>query len=154
LWAKPGDDAARLYITANCGFSVAAAGLVPSAAHDAAIYLSYHLKEDGSLLSFPHAHWLATALWQMQGMTDEAGKGLEYLRGVLPNLSAGNLAWMVLALQQGGVPAGHATVASALDRLVELREPDGHWPSDEGADNAVHITIEAIKALQSDVESR
>jgi hypothetical protein len=148
LWARPGDDAARLYVTANCGFWVAATGLVPSAAHDAATYLSYHLKVDGSLPSFPHAHWLSTALWQMQGMTDEVGKGLEYLRGILPNLSAGNLAWMVLALRQGGVPAGHGTIATALDRLVELREPDGHWPSDEGADNAVHVTIEAIKALR------
>jgi hypothetical protein len=127
---------------------------VPSAAHDAATYLSYHLKEDGSLPSFPHAHWLSTALWQMQGMADEAGKGLEHLRSIVRNLSAGNLAWMVLALRQGGVPAGHATVAAAMDRLVKLREPDGHWPSDEGADNAAHVTIEAIKALRWGDEPR
>ncbi len=148
IWAKPGDAAARLYVTANCGFWVAATGLVPSAAHDAATYLSYHLKEDGSLPSFPHAHWLSIALWQLQSMTDEAEKGLAYLRGVLPKLSAGNLAWMALALCQGGIPAGNDTVVAALEQLAALREPEGHWPSDEGADNAVHVTVEAIKALQ------
>jgi hypothetical protein len=148
LWARPGDAAARLYVTANCGFWLAATGLVPPAAHDAATYLSFHLNEDGSLPSFPHAHWLATALWQRQGMTDEAAKGLAYLRGRAPALSAGNLAWMILALREGGVPADNESVRAALARLVELRDPAGHWPSDEGADNAAHVTIEAIRALQ------
>jgi hypothetical protein len=148
LWARPGDDAARLYVTANCGFWVAATGLVPPAAHDAATYLSFHLREDGSLPSFPHAHWLATALWQRQGMADEAAKGLVYLRGRVPELSAGNLAWMILALREGGVPAEDETVRAALDRLIALRDPAGHWPSDEDADNAAHVTIETIRALQ------
>lgn len=148
LWAKPGDDAARLYVTANCGFWLAVTGLVPPAAHDAATYLSFHLNEDGSLPSFPHAHWLATALWQRQGMTDEAAKGLAYLRSRAPELSAGNLAWMILALREGGVAAEHETVRAALVRLVALRDPAGHWPPDEGAGNAAHVTIETIKALK------
>jgi hypothetical protein len=148
LWAKPGDDAARLYITANCGFWAAATGLVPAAAHDAATYLSFHLSVNGSLPSFPHAHWLATALWQRQGMTDEAAKGLGYLRGRVPDLSAGNLAWMIIALREGGVPAEDETLVAALDRLVALRDPAGYWPSDEGAENAAHVTVESIRALQ------
>jgi hypothetical protein len=148
LWAKPGDAAAGLYVTANCGFWVAVTGLVPAAAHDAALYLSFHLGEDGGLPSFPHAHWLATALWQQQGMADEAGKGLAYLGRRVPELSAGNLAWLVIALRTGGVDAGEETVSAALERLVALRDPAGYWPSDEGADNAVHVTVEAIKAMQ------
>jgi hypothetical protein len=148
IWAAPGDQAAGLYVTANCAFWVAMTGLVPSAAHDAATYLSFHLGEDGALPSFPHAHWLATAVWQHQGMTDEAGKGLSHLLGRVPVLSAGNLAWMIIALRQGGVAAEHETVGAALDRLLELRDPAGHWPTDEGADNAAHVTIEAIRALQ------
>lgn len=148
IWARPGDVAANLYVTANCGFWVARTGLVPSAAHDAATYLSFHLGQDGGLPSFPHAHWLAVALWAQQGMSDEAGKGLAYLSGRVPALSAGNLAWMIIALRQAGVAAGHETVIAALDRLIVLRDPAGHWPSDEGADNAVHVTIEAILSLQ------
>jgi hypothetical protein len=84
----------------------------------------------------------------MQDMADEAGKGLAYLRGRAPDLSAGNLAWMILALREGGVPSEHETIRAALIRLIALRDPAGHWPSDEGADNAAHVTIEAIKALR------
>lgn len=148
LWAKPGDDAAGLYVTANCGFWVAVTGLVPTAAHDAALYLSFHLAEDGSLPSFPHAHWLATALWQQQGMADEAGKGLAYLRRRVADLSPGNLAWLIIALRLGGVAASEDTVSVALGRLIALRDPATHWPADEGAGNAAHVNVEAIKALQ------
>lgn len=148
VWAVPGDEAAGLYVTANCAFWVAMTGLVPSAAHDAAMYLSFHLGETGALPSFSQTHWLATAVWQHQGMTDEAQKSLHYLRGIVDDLSAGNLAWMVMALRQGGVRADDETVRIALGRLVELRDEAGHWPSDEGADNSAHVTIEAIRALK------
>ena len=148
IWAQPDDVAAGLYVTANCGFWVGMTGLVPSAAHDAATYLSFHLGADGALPSFPHTHWLATALWQRLGMSDEAEKGLGNLRGRVADLSAGNLAWLILALAKGGVAAGHPTVTAALDQLVARRDPAGHWPSDEGADNAAHVTVEAIQALQ------
>ena len=99
-------------------------------------------------ISFPQAHWLAAALWRMQGMHDEAANALAYLQKRVPELSAGNLAWMILALREGGLPAADETVRAALIRMVELRDPAGHWPSDEGAGNAVHVTIEAIKSLQ------
>lgn len=148
IWAVPGDTAAGLYITANCAYWVAMTGLVPSAARDAATYLSFHLGENGALPSFAHTHWLATAVWRHQAMDDEAAKGLAYLRKQIPVLSAGNLAWMILALRQGGVAATKSTVSAAVDRLIELRDPGGHWPTDEGADNTAHVTVEAIHALQ------
>ena len=55
---------------------------------------------------------------------------------------------MILALRQGGVPADDGTVGVAMERLIELRDPAGHWPADEGSDNAAHVTVEAIKALK------
>jgi len=148
IWAKPDDLAARLYVTAHCAFWTAMTGLVPSATHDAAIWLSFHLDESGRLLSFPHTHWLAAAVWRHEDMKDETGKSLAYLRTLVPELSAGNLAGVILALRQGGVPADDGTVGAAIERLIELRDPAGHWPADEGSDNAAHVTIEAIKALQ------
>ena len=81
-------------------------------------------------------------------MKDETGKSLAYLGALVPELSAGNLAGVILALRQGGVPADDGTVGAAIERLIELRDPAGHWPADEGSDNAAHVTIEAIKALQ------
>ena len=147
-WAQPGETAARLYLTANCGFWAAVTGLVPTAARDAAAYLSYHLRAEGELPSFLQTHWLAAALWQQRGLVDEVGKTLGYLAGQARELSAGNLAWMVVALREGGVPAADAAVVAALDRLLAWRDPAGYWPSDEGIENSVHVTIEALKALQ------
>ncbi len=98
--------------------------------------------------SFMQTHWLAAGLWQQRGMTDEAGKTLRYLAGRVGELSAGNLAWLVIALREGGVPAADATVRAGLDRLLALRDPSGHWPSDEGIENSVHVTIEALYALR------
>lgn len=147
-WAQPDDTAARLYLTANCGFWTAVTGLVPTAARDAAAYLSYHVREDGALPSFLQTHWLSAALWQQRGLADEAGKTLGYLAAQAGDLSAGNLAWMVVALREGGVPAADAAVTAALDHLLALRLPEGHWPSDEGIENSVHVTVEALKALQ------
>jgi len=147
-WAAPGETDARLYLTANCGFWVAMTGLVPAAARDAASYLSYHVREDGQLPSFLQTHWLAAALWQQRGLVDEATKTLAHLATRLDDLSAGNLAWLIIALREGGVPAADAAVSGALDRLVALRDPAGHWPSDEGIENSVHVTIEALKSLQ------
>jgi hypothetical protein len=147
-WAQPGDTAARLYLTANCGFWAAVTGLVPTAARDAAAYLSYHLREDGELPSFLQAHWLAAALWQQRGLVDEAAKTLGYLAARVGDLSAGNLAWLIIALREGGVPAADAAVSGALEQLLARRDPAGHWPSDEGIENSAHVTVEALKALQ------
>ena len=67
-WATPGDLAARLYLTANCGW-----WLINGMAHGergyedeaarAGAYLEGHQAEDGSLPSFLQTHWLAAALW-------------------------------------------------------------------------------------------
>lgn len=148
VWASPGDQAARLYLTANCGFWVAMSGFVPSAARDAAVYLADHQNAEGELPSFLQTQWLAAALWQRLEMTTEVNKALGYMHGRLFDLSAGNLAWMVIALHRGGVAPAHATIAGALDRLAVLRDTAGNWPSDEGATNAVHVTIEALLAFQ------
>jgi hypothetical protein len=55
---------------------------------------------------------------------------------------------MIIALGESGVGADNSAVAVALERLLALRDTAGHWPADEGADNAVHVTIEAIRSLQ------
>ena len=55
---------------------------------------------------------------------------------------------MIVALREGGVPTADAAIVAALDRLLALRDPAGHWPSDEGIENSVHVTIESLKALQ------
>lgn len=147
VWAKPGDLAATLYLTANCAFWLSLTGLVPPAVRDAAAFLAGHLDEEGALPSFAQAHWLAAVVWRHEEMTAEADRALAHLRDLVPSLSAGNLAWLLLALGQGGFSRENETMRAVAERLWALRDPVGRWPSDEAADNAVHVTIEAIHGL-------
>lgn len=146
-WAKPGDTAAKLYLTANCGFWMATlAGSEDG--KQAADYLQTHLTVSGRLPSFLHAHWLAGALWYSAGLTAVAESVFTYLQQErLPELSPANLAWLIVTLRRAAVPTTHPLIQSAAARLAEQQEPDGRWPGDDGPDWNVHTTLEALRAL-------
>lgn len=146
-WARPGDQAARLYLTANCGFWLAHSGLMPSAAAAAAVYLGDQLDDEGRLPSFMQSQWLAAALWQLTGNQTMAERSLAYLQTRLGELPAANLAWLLVALRLGGVPAEHPVVVAAAEQLERLSLDSGVWPGEEGLDNGVHVTLEALRAL-------
>jgi hypothetical protein len=148
FWARPGDPEARLYLTANAGYWLARTRLVPSGARDAAVFLASRTIDAGRLPSFSQTHWLAAALWHSQGMTDEATGALDHLIGQIPDMSAGNLAWLLIAFDGGGIPHDHPVALAAAERLRGLRLPDGSWQEDEAAGNAVHVTLEALRALK------
>ena len=38
-------------------------------------------------------------------------------------------------------------VAEALRNLETLQQPDGRWPSEDGAGQDVHTTLESLRAL-------
>src|SRR5262245_31688060 len=85
LWARPGELAPRLYLTANCGWWLANASLggafvtTDEAAKRAGAYLERHLAQDGMFPSFLHAHWLAAGLWIRLGRDDLSQSVLDYL---------------------------------------------------------------------------
>lgn len=148
FWAAPGDPQARLYLTANAGYWLAASGHGPAGARDAARYLDAQRGESGRLASFNQTHWLAAGLWQRLGMVEAAGSSLDALAEQLPDLSAGNLAWMLITLLSSGVPANQPVVEAALARLEVLRTAEGYWPEDEEAGNSAHVTLEALRAMK------
>lgn len=76
-WVKPGDVAARLYLTANCSFWLAMSG-EPAGATKAAACLQAHLDKNGHMPSFPHTHWLAAGVWYRlnRDVLPSRGRGL------------------------------------------------------------------------------
>lgn len=146
-WAAPGDTTARLYLTANAGLSLATGNFLPGPAREAADYLRASQASDGRLPSFLHTHWLAAALWQRLDDREAATRSLAYLDTRLEDLSAGNLAWLLLSLLEAGVPPSALVAMRSRERLLALCAPEGYWPGDDDADNAVHVTIEALAAL-------
>jgi hypothetical protein len=146
-WARPGDEAAMLYLTANCGFWTAALGAELTPALRAATFLTGHLAPDGRLPGFLHTHWLAGGLWYAVGETDRAETVLATLRARLAEMPAGNLAWLITTLARAGAPGDHPLLRQAAAALAPLQQPDGRWTGDDPAQD-VHVTLEAIRAVQ------
>jgi hypothetical protein len=157
-WAKPGDLAARLYLTANCGW-----WLINAAAYDGAsytgeaaragAYLVRHLALDGSLPSFLQTYWLAAALWIRLNwppppVSALARRALDHLASLLDNtVPGGALGWMVTTLAPLGVAPEHPAVAKALALLAEQQRADGGWTSEDGPDRDAYVTAQALMAL-------
>jgi Squalene-hopene cyclase C-terminal domain len=144
-WVRPGDVAARLYLTANCGFWLAMSG-EHDGATKAATYLQARLDENGHMPSFPHTHWLAAGLWYRLNWQEPAERIARHLGQQLAELSASNLAWLIITLRCAGVPARHTVVDEAASLLEQNQHQDGRWPSEDGADWDVHVTLEALRA--------
>ena len=147
-WVKPGNLSATLYWTANCGFWLAILDNPENSSIRAAEYLQTHLGADGQLPSFLHAHWLAGGLLYKLNWQESAKRVFEYLSKRVNDLSASNLAWMITTMQTAGVPANHYLVENALILLEQSQHHDGYWENEDGADQNVHSTLEALRALQ------
>jgi hypothetical protein len=153
-WAAPGDLAARLYLTANCGFWLGVLGKPEgatgwmAAAGKAAGYLKDQLDERGSLPSFLHANWLAAGLWTCMEEIETASRVCDYLLERLPDLSPGSLAWLLVTLAIAAMPDGHPLVSEAVMRLEGSQLPDGRWQSEDGPERDAHATLEALRAIR------
>ncbi|HZR44131.1 MAG TPA: prenyltransferase/squalene oxidase repeat-containing protein [Ktedonobacteraceae bacterium] len=151
LWVKCGNEAATLYLTANCGFWVALllTGRGP-ASIQASQFLHARLLSDGSLPSFLHANWLAAGLWYRLGEYATAELVLIYLSQRLEGdaFATSNLSWLITSLCAVGVPITHPLINRAAGLLAERQNANGCWPSEDGPDWNVHTTLEALRALR------
>ncbi|MEZ4511424.1 MAG: hypothetical protein R3C62_06090 [Chloroflexota bacterium] len=146
-WAKPGDLAAMLYLTANCGFWLAVLGHSEASLAVTAHLLRQHLAADGSLPSFLHTHWLAAALWLSLGEREPVTAVLRHLTTHLDKLSANNLTWLLTALQATGQPIDHPFIPQARAKLAGLQLENGRWLSDDAMERDVHVTLEALRVF-------
>ena len=154
-WATPGVLAARLYLTANCGWWLANATLRGSsfvtadeAAARSGAYLEQHLAQDGSLPSFLHAHWLAAGLWIRLGHDDLASRVLTYLASRMSDdVPASSLAWLLTTLEGLGIAPDHPLGQKATSLLMAKQRADGSWESEDGPDRDPYVTVEALRGL-------
>ncbi|MGE5252135.1 MAG: prenyltransferase/squalene oxidase repeat-containing protein [Bacteroidota bacterium] len=148
-WAAPGDPRAALYLTANCGYWLALLGAGRVTAERASNHLLPSLRRDGGMPSFLHAHWLAAGLWYCLDSRDPAARVFRYLEKRLAEMHTSNLAWLIVTLRDAGVPARHRLIQHALEKLLlQQRDIDGCWPSEDGPARDVHSTLEALYALK------
>jgi hypothetical protein len=153
-WARPGESAPRLYLTANCGWWLANATLrnfvsADAGAQRAGTYLEQHLAEDGSLPSFLHAHWLAAGLWIRLGRNDLADRLLDYLTTrISDNVPASSLAWMLTTFAGLFTFDKHPLLIQKATTLLKSQQrADGSWESEDGPDRDPYVTVEALRGL-------
>jgi hypothetical protein len=149
-WLTPGDPATICYLTANCALWLTLRTEDSQACERAAALLETSLQAI-SIIDPPHIAWLAAALWYACGKIDRAEQALQQLVAHYPQLSAGALAWAVTSLHIAGVPSAHWFVTRSAQQLDALQRADGGWSSADGAAHDVHVTLEAIRALRSEV---
>jgi hypothetical protein len=157
-WAKPGDLAAQLYLTANCGWwliNARAYGFpdYETAATKAGAYLEQYQAENGSLPSFLQTHWLTAGLWirlewGQPDLPEQAMSALDYLATQLDvETPAGALGWMLTTLAPLGVSKEHPAIVKAVALLDERQRPDGGWTSEDGPERDAWVTMQALLAL-------
>jgi hypothetical protein len=151
-WARPGDLAARLYLTANCAFWLAVQAHDEAdrdAATRGATAIAHYLSPDGVLPSFPHAHWLAAAVWYRLGLSEAADRALDGLaRRLNDGLTASEIGWLCLALRLAGLPPAHPVISEGLVHLERSQRPDGGWASADGPERETHVTLEILRVLR------
>jgi hypothetical protein len=162
-WATPGDPEARLYLTANAAFwltvagpQARTAGPLDSRAGGAyagvvakgAQAMANSLRPDGSWPSFLVTGWLGAAVLYRQEMFYEAARIQMVLADRLPDMSPADTAWLASALRRVGVSDDERLLVAARRRLAETQRSDGGWPSDDGEQFDVHVTLTAIRAVR------
>ncbi|MGD8752118.1 MAG: terpene cyclase/mutase family protein [Anaerolineales bacterium] len=79
-WASPGEPWARVYLSAQSAFWLAAGGYRSHPGFQRALdFLLKHQEESGRFQGFPHSTWIATSAFVMAGAqySETARKGLE-----------------------------------------------------------------------------
>jgi hypothetical protein len=147
-WAIPGDLAAQLYLTANCGYWLAMLNPKSPAGALGSSFLLLHLEPSGQLPTFLHAHWLAAGLWICLEKSAPAKIVLSQLLKQLPQLTSSSLAWMVTSLCQAGLSGKHELIRQAVSLIARHQQPDGRWSSEDGPARDVHATLEALLAIK------
>jgi hypothetical protein len=131
-WLTPGDEAATVYVTANCGYWCDNAR--------AADWLATRVSPEGRLPSFLEAHWLAAALLRRHAQP-AAFLLVRNLAGRVGELGPSALAWLASTLPAEPVGA----VARML--LAGRQQPDGRWRSEDGAAFDAATTLAALRVL-------
>jgi hypothetical protein len=139
-WAKPGDDAAALYVTGSCAFWLARYGRPE--ADRAAGALSVWIREDGTMPTYLPGAWLVAGALALLGRELHARLVLQPLEPRIEELDEAALAWLASVLAAARL-ADEPIAAAARARLVELQQKNGSWAGDPAT------TVTALRALRA-----
>jgi hypothetical protein len=151
-WAIPGEPSARVYLTAQSAFWLAAVGYRSQPGFPRALdFLLDHQEESGKVQGFPHNTWIATSVFLMAGApyAETARKGLEVLAAKpFSEWVDSQIAWALDCLGRAGLSRNNPFVEAGLAELIRRRSVEGKWRSEDGEGRTVGSIIEALKVLK------
>ncbi|MDD4308228.1 MAG: terpene cyclase/mutase family protein [Thermoplasmata archaeon] len=129
FWDIPGDEESTIWLTAASAEILRKAGKpVPRKTLD---FLRKKQGPDGKFEGYIHTTWIAMAIFGNQSPVTSAS--LKYLETAdIGDWDATCISWCLSSMKLGGVSADSGLRKKLLDRLSELQEPDGSWPSEGG----------------------
>lgn len=146
-WCMPGDAAAKLYVTSNAAYWLSVFAPETPGVATAAAFLARHVQVDGSLASYEQTHWLSLRVLLAAGWSDEAQRLIVRLTRQVADMSASDLAWLGSVLQAMTLPVAARRLLSLVQNTLASKQlTDGHFASDDGPDQDVHVTLEALRA--------
>lgn len=153
IWARPGVENTRIYLTGYALFWIAALQREAMAEFYMGIdFLRRYIKADGSFIGYPHSTWIATSTFILAEGVDstEAHKGLKYLEDKpIEDWVDSQIGWALNCFSKAGLPQDHPLIATLLDELVRRQMPNGNWISEDSEDFLPSVTVDILKALKS-----
>lgn len=127
FWDIPGDEESTLWLTAASAEILRKAGKpVPRKTLE---FLKKKQGPDGKFEGYIHTTWIAMAIFGKQSPVSSAA--LKYLEGAdIGDWDATCISWCLSSMKLGKVKAESGLWKKLMDRLSELQEPDGSWPSE------------------------
>jgi hypothetical protein len=147
-WMSPENNMATAYLTADSAYHLAV-GRDPEleAVAEACNYL-YQLELEEQ---YPQTIWIMGALFTLvEGADSEVAQATRaYLEQRLDrHWDAGALTWLLNTYFGAGISPSMPLLTKARKLLEQAQQPNGSFSSDDGADFALDVTIQAVRALQ------
>ena len=116
-WVKPGHSSAKLYLTANCAFTMSMFDRLNGHSALAADFMQLRMDPEGRILSYLQTHWLTAALWQRTNVPKLAVLVLQYLASQMHTLTPSDMAWMICTMLAAGFKPSNPLMYSAVEVL-------------------------------------
>ena len=156
FWDMPGDDKTTLWLTADITDLLLRSGYSKENLSQAADFIRDHQAPDGKFMGYIHTTWVALSVFGKSGLDDEnVGSGaLAYLEQIeLEDWDASCIAWCRDCMKVGEVASESPLWDKLTEKLADLQEEDGSWPSEDGEHLKTRNVNSVLAALLDSIDT-
>ncbi len=155
FWDMPGDDRTTLWLTADITDLLLRSGHSKEKLSQTADFIRDHQAPDGKFMGYIHTTWMALSVFGKKGLDDECvySEALTYLeQAELDDWDAACIAWCLDCMRYGDVVDKSPLWAKLTEKLAELQDEDGSWPSDDGEHLKMRNINSVLTAIRENID--